>query len=273
MRCYRFIGVLFVAMVACASNAVGQAATFPEKPPPGQFYVDEARVLTDADAQAVDAVAASLLQDEQFPILVVTIPSLAVYQAADLTVDSYAAALFDAWGIGSQNRNYGMLLLVSVGDHKARIELGRSWGGQHDDKVQHVMDTQIIPAFKRGDFSSGILGGVQGLDMIARWHAPKPSPQPHPPQVRRRDWQDDLVITAVVVLFGLCLAGVAVSLMRTERYGLGWFLLGLAGAVLCLIIFREFTFLLPGFGDSDSSSGGGSFDGGSSGGGGASGSW
>lgn len=51
-----------------------------------------------------------------------------------LSVEQYARQLFDHWGPGFKDRNYGILLLVSVGDRKARIELGAGWGGEAADR-------------------------------------------------------------------------------------------------------------------------------------------
>ena len=52
-----------------------------------------------------------------------TIPSLAAYGAGGWPIDRYAMNLMSEWGVGYPEWNYGMLLLVSPGDRKARIEL------------------------------------------------------------------------------------------------------------------------------------------------------
>lgn len=246
--------VLFLSLLALGQSL---AVTFPEKPPEEHFYVDQARLLAPGDADSIDEIAGSLLSEEKIPILVVTIPSLVSFQAADLTIESYAAALFDEWGIGSQERNYGILLLVSVGDRKARIEFGEAWGGKHDADAQYVMDGIIVPAFKRGDFSSGIRQGVDALDKLARGLAlPKP----------RSPWW----ILPAKMLGILFVMMVIMSLFRSGRSGWGWAVITGIG----LTIFVILQIAASSGGSSGSSGGsGGSFGGGSSGGGGASGSW
>ena len=64
--------------------------------------------------------------------------------------------------------NYGMLLLVSKGDRRARIELGAGWRHDKDVQAEQIMDEQIVPRFKQGDFSGGIEAGVESLDKLAR---------------------------------------------------------------------------------------------------------
>lgn len=240
----RYLTVLLLSLLAFGD---ARAVTFPEKPPKEHFYVDQAGLLAAKDAAAIDKIAASLLSEEKIPMLVVTIPSLISVQAADHTVDSYASALFDEWGIGSRERNYGILLLVSVGNHKARIELGKAWDGKHDADAKYVMDHIIVPAFKRGEFSAGISQGVIALDKMARGLAlPKP----------KTPWW----VLPAMILGTLTVIMVVVSLFKSGRSGWGWILIVGIGAVIF--------FILRGAASSD-----GSFGGGFSGGGGASGSW
>jgi len=242
-------GVSFVALSLAAASPA-RAISFPDKPPGEHFYVDQAGMISASDAEAIDKTARKLLTEEQIPLFVVTIQSLASMDAGDETIERYARALFDHWGIGSQERNYGILLLVSRGDRKARIELGASWGTRHDVQAQEVMSSLIIPAFKRGSFGEGIAAGVRGLDAMARGlQLPKPP----------RPWW----LLPAIVLFFVVAIGVVVSLFKSGRKGWGWAVL----AGLGVLIF----FLLRAAASGGSSSGG--FGGGSSGGGGASGSW
>jgi uncharacterized protein len=226
------------------------ALTYPDKPPREHFYVDGAHLLSVDDARAIDDISRKLLIEQRVPIFTVTIQSLASMNAADYTVERYAAALFNHWGIGSPERNYGMLLLVSRDDRRARIELGAAWGTRYDVQAQEVMSTLIIPAFKRGDFGAGLVEGIRGLDALARGlNLPAP---------KRPAW----LLPAVIGVVLLCI-GVIMSLFMSGRTGWGWALLIMLGALL-FFLFRAV--------QATGGSGGG-FGGGSSGGGGASGSW
>lgn len=242
--------VLVFAAALLGTLAESSALEFPAKPPTTHFYVDAGNLLQPQDAQTIDRTALQLLNEQQIPIIVVTIPSLISYRAADLTVDQYATALFNHWGIGSQNRNYGILLLVSVADRKARIELGSGWGNAHDSDAQYVMDRIIVPSFKVGDYSGGIRAGVEALDKMARGLG---LPLPRVP------WW---VLAAFVVVLVLLIV-VIISLFRSGRKGWGWTLLVLLFGALFMLLRAA----------SKNSGSGGSFRGGSSGRGGASGSW
>jgi uncharacterized protein len=247
----RDLAVLVLILTAVAGMASAQGAvSFPDKPPRQHFWVDEARLIDPEDAAEIDRIAGDLLHSERVPLIVVTIRSLSSYGAGDWGIERYARELFDHWGIGSERRNYGMLLLVSQGDRRARIELGAAWGTRHNVTAYEIMDRLIVPAFKRGDFSTGILDGVRGLDAMARDLAlPKP----------KGSWWQLLLF---IGLFALGI-GVAISLIRSGRKGWGWALLAALGVLL-------FFFLRAAVSRSGS---GGSFGGGFSGGGGATGSW
>src|SRR6185503_12433240 len=99
----------------------------------------------------------------------------------------YAMNLMSEWGAGYEDWNYGMLILVSPGDRKARIELGGSWARRKDDEAKRVLSERIIPRFKQGDYSKGILEGVRGLYQVAlgavpaRPGTPRTEPSPSAP--------------------------------------------------------------------------------------------
>jgi len=128
-------------------------ADYPDKPPDSDFFVDYAGLIKSDERRRINLIASELLVEQRIPIFVVTINSLAAQDAASQTIEQYARGLFDHWGIGYTDRNNGMLLAVSKGDRKARIELGADWAGQHNRAAERVMDDLIIVQFKSGNYS------------------------------------------------------------------------------------------------------------------------
>lgn len=235
--------------------------------PPGQreFVRDLANMIDDEDEKAIKAACDKLLTATASPIIVVTIESMAAHGGEDLRIETFARLLFDQWGIGhaqinNQVWNTGILLLVSKGDRKARIELGAGWGREKDNLCLQIMNEQIIPNFKAGAFSKGIAAGVTALDAMAR---SKPLPKASSPP---RPWWHYALIAGAVALAIFT----AVSLARRGASGWAWLMWAgiftLVGVVLYNMLRNSGSGGSGGFG-------GGSFGGGSSGGGGASGSW
>ncbi len=233
-----------------------------ERPGEREFVRDQAQMLDAATVAQIKTIADKLLTDKATPILVVTIESMASCGAPGLRIETFATLLFDQWGIGvadlnGEPWNTGILLLISKGDRRARIELGRGWGRREDRLCKQIMDEQITHHFKQQKFSQGILAGVQSLVRMARkLSLPiKPIPASH------------------YLLFygGIALAiFTAVSLVRKGASGWAWATWAAIFGVLGIILYTLAQNTGSGGGGGYS---GGSFGGGSSGGGGATGSW
>lgn len=185
--------------------------------------------------------------------------------ATGLQIETFARLLFDQWQIGiaklgNENWNTGILLLVSTGDRRARIELGAGWRRENDAICQKIMDQYIVPRFKQGDYPGGIAAGVKALDDMARGKA-----LPAPPAVPRPWWH----AVAVIGFIGLAIFTV-VSLVRRGSSGWAWLFWA---AVFSLLGYVLYSLLTSSSHSSGGGFSGGSFGGGFSGGGGASGSW
>ncbi|MBI2422639.1 MAG: TPM domain-containing protein [Candidatus Hydrogenedentes bacterium] len=253
--------------------------------PPGDrdFILDQAYVLQPQDAEQIKTLCDKLLTENAIPIVVVTINSMADYGTRNSSIEAFATALFNQWGIGhptvnGESWNRGILLLVSMKDRKARIELGADWDPHYDGVCKRIMDEQIIPHFKRGGFSPGILAGVQSLDNMARGIAmPKGAKAQGaqgkdgtfeqvdlPPPVEPAWLKPAIVIAVILFIFTI------VSMIRRGSGGWAWLFWGAVFGLIGMILYNMLASSRHSGGGGFS---GGSFGGGFSGGGGASGSW
>lgn len=253
--------VLFAVMLSGTAYAQLPGKIDLERPGDREFVLDKADMIGEADEEKIKQLADKLLSDKAAPIIVVTIESMTGHGGAGLRIETFARLLFDQWGVGPAKRgenpwNYGILLLVSKLDRRARIELGAGWKRDKDAVAQTIMDDLIIPRFKDGNFSAGIAAGVEGLDKMAR-----ELQLPTPP--RRAS---HYIIP--VVFFGL-MAFTIISLIRRGASGWAWLMWAAIFGVVGMILYQMATSRSSGGGGFS----GGSFGGGFSGGGGASGSW
>ena len=91
--------------------------------------------------------------------MVVTLPSLQGYEISD-----YGYQLGRAWGIGQAKLNNGVLLIVAPTEHKVRIEVGYGLEPIITDAFSSVIiQTQVLPQFRSGDFNGGVEAGVDAL--------------------------------------------------------------------------------------------------------------
>jgi uncharacterized protein len=179
---------LLMAVLLLVAQPAQEGVRYPARPGPRDFILDDAKLLKPDDATEIRILCDEALTKKKAPIVVVTIPSLEAYGAKGWPIERYALNLMSEWGVGWPEWNYGMLLLVSVGDRKARIELGGSWERRKDDDAKRIMSERVIPYFKKGDPSKGILEGVRGLHDLALDKVPArsqpsrtpPAPTPAP---------------------------------------------------------------------------------------------
>ena len=68
------------------------------------------------------------------------------------------------WGIGSKGKNNGILMLVAYAEHEVRFDVGYGLEGAVPDIVaKGIIDTDIVPAFRNGDYYGGIAAAVDSL--------------------------------------------------------------------------------------------------------------
>lgn len=216
-------------------------------------------------------------------------------------LEPFSLRVAEAWKIGRKKVDDGALLIVAKNDRKLRIEVGYGLEGALTDvTTKRIIDEDITPKFKAGDFAGGISAGVDRMIRIVNGEK---LPDPEPPH-----WQDsqsfnpdDLfnpLLLVPAILLGGILRGLLGRLLGSTAAGLltaliAWFLVSsvlvsvIAGAIAAFVVLISdgFTSAGPGgrrssssggswsSGSSSSSSGGFSGGGGSFGGGGASGSW
>ncbi len=232
--------------------------------PPGEreFVRDLAELLDPAAKEGIVKLCDKLLTEKATPIIVVTINAMSEYGGEGMRIETFATLLFNQWQIGhaklgDRDWNTGILLLVSEGDRKARIELGAGWGRREDQLCSQIMSEHIIPMFKQGDYAGGIVAGVNALDKMARKLDLPTAPRPW--------WHAALVVGAI----GLGIFTV-ISLFRRGASGWAWLfwaaIFGLVGTILYQMLTNRGSSSGGGFS-------GGSFGGGFSGGGGSTGSW
>lgn len=263
--------------------------------PPAEDYptADYAELLDEEQEKKLHQVQLASYHEQNTPIVVVTINSMREYGPKDWSIERFGYTWFNKWQIGKRGAegeliNRGILLLVSVGDRKARIELGADWGRDWDRHCSVIMNTRIVPRFKKGDFAGGIESGVQALAEMAG----TPPGQAAPRSSSGRSYRSSrssgqrlptlptgLVIVCVIV--GIALIGLSFKYPKNQK---GLLIAGVvliaAGLLTYLVVLALFLFVNMkgggggGGGGGWSGGGGGGFSsGGFSGGGGASGSW
>ena len=109
---------LLLALALAFCLAVPALAAYPDRPE-NQYVLDEADVLSEETEQEIIAENQDLFQETGAQIVVVAVDFL---DGED--IDDYAYSLFNIWGIGSQERNNGLLLLLAIGEENYYAQAG-----------------------------------------------------------------------------------------------------------------------------------------------------
>src|SRR5262245_34813925 len=133
----RFRVALVLAFVLGLTR-LSAAQRIPAVPKDFNFTQDYAGLYDDATRAQLGSIQREAFEQLKTPIVVVTINSMAQYEWSG-SIETFAGIWFNRWGIGSQEANQGILLLISVGDRKARIELGAAWERRWDGHCQRIM--------------------------------------------------------------------------------------------------------------------------------------
>ncbi len=83
------------------------------------------------------------------------------------TLEDYALRCFNQWGVGQAKKNNGVVLFIFSGDRRLRIAVGFGLEtALPDAECKRIIDSAIVPEFKRGHYGAGIEAGLR--EMLAR---------------------------------------------------------------------------------------------------------
>jgi len=257
MKYFFFILLLSFTLFAGAQKSI-------PKPNPPRLVNDNAGLLNKLDADALEKKLVALDDSTSNQIVVLTVQSLNGEVIEDVAVNT-----FRDWGIGGKDKNNGVLLLIAVQDRKIRIEVGYGLEGAIPDVVANdIINNDLTPAFKEGNYLSGITKAVDNLSKAAVGEY----------KVKRKKKNDE-VSGKDILVFIIILFVVLMIVGRSGRGGGGGNMMNRRGSSDVVSTLFWLNLLNSGRGGSgggwsDGGGGGfGGFGGGSSGGGGASGGW
>lgn len=126
----------------------------------GTWVTDMAQMLDEPTEAQLNSMISQLERKNGTEIAVVTVPETSPASSPK----EFTTKLFNYWGIGKKGKDNGVLLLISKSDRHVAIETGYGMEGiLPDAKVGNIINTQITPRFKQGDFDGGTLAGTKAL--------------------------------------------------------------------------------------------------------------
>ena len=124
---------------------------------------DYAKIIRDSDEREIEEYLAGLEQSTGIQIAVLTMPSL---EGEDIS--SFGIKVADKWNLGDKEKDNGAILIVAYKEHDLRIEVGDGLEASLTDvKCGLILRNVIVPEFRDGNYSKGILEGVKNMGAVA----------------------------------------------------------------------------------------------------------
>lgn len=158
----KYIALLITAGSLCIAQAVWSPilAAIPDKPVPSRFVCDYAGILDATRAELLNDRLQLVSDSTTNQVVVVTIADLEGLDPAD-----YALQLGRKWGVGTKERNNGVVILLKPrNDNGAgKVEIATGYGAEGaltDVMCGHIIDTQMLPYLREGDYTTAAEEGA-----------------------------------------------------------------------------------------------------------------
>ncbi len=165
----KLLKILISAILLCLMFSISLpalAVTIQEVPNPlvsRSWVTDTANLISPKTEAQLNKIISEFETESGTEIAVVTVPD-----TAPTTPKQFAKELFKYRQIGKK----GILFLVSQAERRVEIRTGNGITAiLPNAKVRKIIQLQIIPSFKQGDFSEGILVGTQALIEAVTQHS------------------------------------------------------------------------------------------------------
>jgi uncharacterized protein len=144
--------------------AIGAARALEIPAAPSARVNDYAGRLAPKDRADIEARLTAYERESSTQVVVAIFPAL---DGED--VEDFTNRLFTQWKLGQKGRDNGVLLTIFLEDRRARIEPGYGLEGRLTDALsRRILENELFPAFKRGDFAGGIRKATDAI--IAATH-------------------------------------------------------------------------------------------------------
>ncbi len=129
-------------------------------PAPGQYFNDYAHVVSSATAAQLNQKLEDFERQTSSQILVAVYPKM----QSDSSIEDYTVRIAQSWKVGQKEKNNGAVLFVFIQDRKMYLQVGYGLEGALPDALaKRIIETEIKPRFRNGNFDAGLTAGVNAI--------------------------------------------------------------------------------------------------------------
>jgi uncharacterized protein len=165
--------------------------------------IDQTGTLDSAQRNGLETKLAAFEQRKGSQIVVLMVPTTAPEDIA-----SYTQRLGDAWKVGRKDVGDGLLVVVAKDDRKMRIATAKALEGAVPDlAAARIIDEEMKPRFRNGDFAGGLNAAVDRLiGLVDGEPLPEPSRNSGGSGNEGFDWENLAIFLFVGVFVGAPIA-------------------------------------------------------------------
>jgi uncharacterized protein len=150
--------LLALGLLLFGGMSVRAAEKIPSKP--DRYFTDQAHVVSPAVGDRINQTLADFERETSNQILVAIYPKM----ESDSSIEDYTVRIAQAWHAGQKGNDNGAVLFVFVQDRKMFIQVGYGLeGALPDARCKQIVEDEIKPHFKSGDYDAGIAAGVNAM--------------------------------------------------------------------------------------------------------------
>jgi uncharacterized protein len=139
----------------------------PARPVPPRLVNDFAGMLNSEEISLLERKLVTFNDSTSTQIAIVIVKDLNGYAPSD-----YAQRLGEKWGVGQKGRNNGILILVKTKtDTKGEVQIATGYGAEGpipDLACSDIVNNEILPAFRDGDYYGGLSNATNTLMSLVR---------------------------------------------------------------------------------------------------------
>lgn len=118
--------------------------------------IDEVGILAPQHRRELESVIRDYNSQGKAQLQVLVIESL-----GGLSIEEASIKIAEAWKLGTEKKDDGILFLIAPKERKVRIEVGQGLEGALPDVIaKRIVDDSVVPLFKARDMSTGVVVGV-----------------------------------------------------------------------------------------------------------------
>jgi uncharacterized protein len=147
-----WVGIILLA------GCIQAAETIP--PAPKAFFNDYAGVVKPDTARQLNSLLEDFERQASSQVVVAVYPKM----QSDSSIEDYTFRVAESWKVGQKGKNNGAVLFVFIQNRTLFIQVGYGLEGALPDALaKQIIENEIKPHFRNGDYGAGLTAGVNAI--------------------------------------------------------------------------------------------------------------